>query len=254
MKKMLLPACLLACAVAAPAFANDVVVTPADTSWTTSPSEDTNGGNAAITNTAAHDGNGSLEMTGDRSRYWIGTLYPNSASSQIALLSDVTALTFDWMIASDSSNGHDPDYTPALRLHIFDAGSGTRKELIWEGAYNNVYGSQTNPDTWYSTSATDKFYISGGNVNAGKTIADWASSLAAGSFVAGISVGHGSSAGPNYHAFADDVTFSTTHGSTTFNFETAGAVPEPASWALMIGGFGLVGASMRRRRSAVTFG
>lgn len=28
---------------------------------------------------------------------------------------------------------------------------------------------------------------------------------------------------------------------------TAGAVPEPASWALMIGGFGLVGSAMRRR-------
>lgn len=29
---------------------------------------------------------------------------------------------------------------------------------------------------------------------------------------------------------------------------TLTAVPEPASWAMMIGGFGLVGASMRRRR------
>lgn len=33
------------------------------------------------------------------------------------------------------------------------------------------------------------------------------------------------------------------------------AVPEPASWALMVGGFGLAGAAMRRRRSvAVRFG
>jgi hypothetical protein len=30
------------------------------------------------------------------------------------------------------------------------------------------------------------------------------------------------------------------------------AVPEPASWAMMIGGFGLVGGAMRRRRSART--
>ena len=29
-----------------------------------------------------------------------------------------------------------------------------------------------------------------------------------------------------------------------------GAVPEPASWALMIGGFGMVGAKLRRRRAA----
>ena len=31
----------------------------------------------------------------------------------------------------------------------------------------------------------------------------------------------------------------------------AGAVPEPASWAMMIAGFGLVGAVMRRRQSAL---
>ncbi|MBB6226869.1 hypothetical protein FHS79_001031 [Polymorphobacter multimanifer] len=30
---------------------------------------------------------------------------------------------------------------------------------------------------------------------------------------------------------------------------TVGALPEPGSWALMIAGFGLVGASMRRRRA-----
>jgi hypothetical protein len=31
------------------------------------------------------------------------------------------------------------------------------------------------------------------------------------------------------------------------NVNTGGAVPEPASWALMIGGFGLAGAALRRR-------
>lgn len=36
---------------------------------------------------------------------------------------------------------------------------------------------------------------------------------------------------------------------------TSGAVPEPASWAMMLGGFGLVGGAMRSRRKAlVTFG
>jgi hypothetical protein len=32
---------------------------------------------------------------------------------------------------------------------------------------------------------------------------------------------------------------------------TPGGVPEPASWALMIGGFGMTGAALRRRRTAV---
>jgi hypothetical protein len=35
---------------------------------------------------------------------------------------------------------------------------------------------------------------------------------------------------------------------------TLPAVPEPASWAMMVAGFGLAGAAMRRRRSAVAFG
>ena len=36
--------------------------------------------------------------------------------------------------------------------------------------------------------------------------------------------------------------------------EAAEAVPESATWALMLGGFGLIGATMRRRRAAVSFG
>jgi len=40
-------------------------------------------------------------------------------------------------------------------------------------------------------------------------------------------------------------------GARNFSYISSGAVPEPASWALMIGGFGLAGAAMRRRRSTV---
>ncbi|WP_185965219.1 PEPxxWA-CTERM sorting domain-containing protein [Glacieibacterium frigidum] len=37
----------------------------------------------------------------------------------------------------------------------------------------------------------------------------------------------------------------------TGNAPAVGGVPEPATWAMLIGGFGLVGASARRRRAAV---
>jgi hypothetical protein len=39
-------------------------------------------------------------------------------------------------------------------------------------------------------------------------------------------------------------------GTVTF---TSSPVPEPASWAMMIGGFGLIGAAMRRRTTTVRF-
>lgn len=42
-------------------------------------------------------------------------------------------------------------------------------------------------------------------------------------------------------------------GSLTFSPSVAGAVPEPASWALMIAGVGAAGAGLRRRRVRVAF-
>jgi len=38
-------------------------------------------------------------------------------------------------------------------------------------------------------------------------------------------------------------------GSVTIHVDSAGAVPEPATWAMMIAGFGLAGAALRRRRA-----
>lgn len=63
---------------------------------------------------------------------------------------------------------------------------------------------------------------------------------------------------PSY--YFDDMAFSTfgTHlaNSTGYSgqltvsrLETPGAVPEPTTWVLMMGGFGLLGAELRRRRT-----
>lgn len=48
---------------------------------------------------------------------------------------------------------------------------------------------------------------------------------------------------------------SNTGGSfTTITISDAGDVPEPATWAMMVGGFGLVGTALRtRRRTTVSF-
>lgn len=245
--KYVLAVTALSFAAAMPAQAAEVVVNsvgglPSATSWGTLPGENT--GTTVVTSSAARSGNGSLELTGDRTRAQLGIQY-TPFTTNIVSLSDVNSLTFDWRIAGDSISGYNVDYTPALRLLIQDG--AFRKELIWEGAYNGTYGN-TARDTWYTSSASDLFYITGGNVNEGRTIADWAGSIA-GATVSGFSVGAGSGALPTYHAFADNVTFNTRSGTTTYNFETAGigAVPEPSTWAMMLLGFGLVGGAMRRR-------
>lgn len=40
-------------------------------------------------------------------------------------------------------------------------------------------------------------------------------------------------------------------GSARDRDEPSGPVPEPASWAMMIAGFGLTGAMLRRRRAVI---
>lgn len=53
----------------------------------------------------------------------------------------------------------------------------------------------------------------------------------------------------DHSAYIDNVQMVFTGG----NHIGVGAVPEPASWGLMVGGFGLVGAAMRRRKAAARF-
>ncbi len=49
-------------------------------------------------------------------------------------------------------------------------------------------------------------------------------------------------------------TFTTQDGSVAqrANFQPVAAVPEPAAWAMMIAGFGLIGGAMRRRKMVTT--
>lgn len=63
----------------------------------------------------------------------------------------------------------------------------------------------------------------------------------------------------NATAFVTGLTFNITSGSSTIQMSQkpvsvdvpGSAVPEPETWAMMIGGFAIVGAAMRRRRSAI---
>jgi len=65
--------------------------------------------------------------------------------------------------------------------------------------------------------------------------------------------------GVTFDGIAMSIDFGGTANQTGFDNITFGSdtpgnpVPEPATWAMMIAGLGLVGASMRRRRVAVSF-
>jgi len=107
---------------------------------------------------------------------------------------------------------------------------------------------------------TDPTGVTGGPIT-GETFGVWQ--------LFGNGYGHVSWGGPQTFTFGDggeftialqDTDFALNNATTdvlgTFTLisDSAGAVPEPATWAMMIAGFGLVGASMRRRQKvSVTY-
>lgn len=253
MKHLVFAAAAAACLLSGAAQAATVTVLPGDAGWANLPDS----GSATINADAPRNGNGSIEIVGDRSRFTNGNFF--SPASNQGLLSTFTGLSFDWMIAADSTR---TDYSPALRLHIWDGAQ--RSELIYEAAYNLSdlsAGSGANAGTWVSTDFSDKFWrfetgigpSEPGGALLTQTISQWAANnYSANAYVAAISIGAGSGATAGYHAFVDNVTVARTTGSTTYNFEASagGAVPEPATWAFMILGFGGIGATLRRQRTA----
>jgi hypothetical protein len=57
------------------------------------------------------------------------------------------------------------------------------------------------------------------------------------------------------YLFGDHLIWNDSAHSTPYSYvvewSAAAGVPEPASWAMLIAGFGLVGAAMRRRALAI---
>ncbi len=203
---------------------------------------------SAITGSAPRSGNGSLELTGDRTRFF-GLGNPYDSTSNLGLLSDLTDFRFDWSVAVGSSQGTTPNYSPALRLHIWDGAQ--RSELIWENAYNGP--TTVVQGMWYSTGTDDNFsqYVAGvgDSLIYNRSISDWSSlGYSANAYIAGVSIGVGSSAGSTYHAFADDLVLSFGVNSTTYNFEASAASVPDGGATLLLFGSALAGFAALRRK------
>jgi hypothetical protein len=268
MKKMLLSAAILA-AVSTSAVAQIVPgnqnvdnlssPVPAGQSWGTVPGEDTGGGSATINSGVVTDADGSLNITGDRSRVQTGVQYggaPGYPTNTGVSANSIVDLTGDYVINSLGTNSA---ATPAFRVLIQDGSA--RSELIWEGAYNDPAtneglgaGSADAGDLfWQYVAGCGATLVGGGCTNTGTyvlhTLADWGDLYSADAFVSALSIGVGSGAGSGFDANVDNVAFTTDAGTTRYNFTTqTAAVPEPATWAMMLFGFAGIGVQMRRKR------
>jgi hypothetical protein len=248
------------------------------------PGEQGGGGYTAVTKSAPRaapgtpGANGSLEIHGDRSRYVIGSIYenlfPGAPAPSLGSFNDLGQVEFDWQTGVvGSAQAH---AAPAVRIHIMD--NGVRSEMIWEQVYNGGASGVAPAPGWHTAGDNSLFYLNvrdhdgaaftaahpgytldsgdqgvvllnGGQVN--QSIGSWQSLFSANAYITGYSFGAGSGFGSNFVGYVDNVRLSSLNGDTTIvNFK---AVPEPATWAMMIGGFAFVGAAARRRKTKVVF-
>ncbi len=225
-------------------------------------------GAAAITNTYANNGNGSLQFNLTTSADKAGYAYqwnPTSTGNPFGVatkLSNITAFSYDWL--RDSSSTSAAHLQPTVKLLTWnDADSSgtltvgdTTGFLIYESIYNGG-GAAVTTNVWQSQDvlganlwqwSTGK----GANENFDITISEWlagqgqghpnSSPLNANTYIYGIEGDVGSGWG-QFTGAIDNVNVGFSGNDVTSNFEV---VPEPSS--AMLGIIGAVGLLRRKRR------
>jgi len=225
------------------------------------------GSTIGITTDYARSGNGSAYFNSTQGDTGKGDLIYNFGSGGAVApvaLSSLTSLSFDFYRSSLSTT--DANLAPVLRLGMLKDGvfAGT---LVFENVYQQQMASPVN--TWTTLTAnlnSGIFWATNAslgptfaNANGGqKTLADWIADNSGSTLsVFGLEIGIGSGWNNQFFGAVDNVNVNFGTGrSVNSNFEVAAAtpaVPEPATWAMMFMGFGLMGYALRRRRAAVAF-
>ena len=184
-------------------------------------------------------------------------------------LGNISALSYSYLRDAQSTTA---DYrAPAFRLSFYDAPTGKSGYLIYEPVYQQPGNAPVPTGVWNDKDILGgNFWMRefGGSGTIEKydvTLAQWASGtqqapnayvLNSNTSIYAIEVGVGSGWDGTFVGAADNVNLAFGSDVISANFEPDGtaAVPEPASWAMMVGGFGLVGSALRRRKVTVSFG
>jgi hypothetical protein len=263
MKFSMVAAGLAGVLLAGAAQAAESVATPGNLQgWSASDIRAT--GTVGITGTYKPAGEtGSLQFTGAGSADKANYVHALSGTLGDLVNNTGAALSYDYFVdASSTTAAH---LAPALRLVFFDDATSMSGYLIYEPVYNgvtdvtngafvtnNILGANFWMRTFAPGFTVEKYDY---------TLADWAGGatapgsyvLSAATRIIGVEVGTGSGWAGTFSGAVDHVNVDFARAGTTgvsTNFElAAGGVPEPASWALMIGGFAMAGAALRRRRA-----
>ena len=250
--KLFLVAAFSATMLAAPAMAQSSTVTTLDGSqgFAAPSGELGTGSSVVITSSTALSSDGSLQLSGDRTRVLNGNNY--TPTTNYGSANSLVSLTGDYLVNNGGTGGIQ---SPAFRVYVQD---GTqRSELIFEAAYNGGYtigmtSSVTASSLFYQNLAgIGPTFVPGTSTYVFNTLAGFGDTYGANAFVSAFGVGNGSGAGISFNALADNLALTTTAGTRSVNFASSAtsAVPEPATWAMMLMGFGMVGAGLRSRRN-----
>ncbi len=171
-----------------------------------------------------------------------------AGAAQAAIVVTFNAAPVNTVFGSYSEAGYNFSYTGGGIAYTWDAGSpnsnGTPNLILGFSPVDEITITKVGGGvftlisadlavSWYSVVSPNTITVNGSVFGIDSTLTTYAFNTTGTSFtISGLASNDGYWVGDNF-------TFSGT------------AVPEPASWAMLIAGFGLTGAAMRRRRTAL---